>query len=54
MSLAAFLFLSSPASAGPPFITDDPEPTDYQHWELYVFSQGTHAMGEQRRSTTFM
>jgi hypothetical protein len=46
MSLAAFLFLSSPASAGPPFMTDDPEPTDYQHWELYVFSQGTHAMGE--------
>lgn len=27
-------------------MTDDPEPTDYQHWELYVFSQGTHAMGE--------
>jgi hypothetical protein len=46
MSFAAFLFLSSPASAGPPFITDDPEPPDYQHWELYVFSQGTHAMGE--------
>jgi hypothetical protein len=45
-SLAAFLILSSSASAGPPFMTDDPEPTDYQHWELYVFSQGTHATGE--------
>jgi hypothetical protein len=28
MSLAALLLLSSLASAGPPFITDDPEPTD--------------------------
>jgi hypothetical protein len=24
--------------AGPPFVTDDPEPVDYQHWEAYVFS----------------
>src|SRR5262245_18602041 len=46
ISLAALLLLSSSALAGPPFITDDPEPTDYQHWELYVFSQGTHATGE--------
>ena len=46
MSLVALLLLSSSASAGPPFISDDPEPTDYQHWELYIFSQGTHAMGE--------
>jgi hypothetical protein len=46
MSLVALLLLSSAASAGPPYITDAPEPTDYQHWELYVFSQGTHAMGE--------
>jgi hypothetical protein len=44
MSLVALLLLSSPASAGPPYISDDPEPTDYQHWELYLFSQGTHAM----------
>jgi hypothetical protein len=46
MSLAALLLLSSSASAGPPFITDDPEPTDYQHWEVYIFSQGVHATGE--------
>jgi len=25
--------------AGPPFITDDPETTEYQHWEFYVASQ---------------
>jgi hypothetical protein len=43
-SLAAFLLLLSSASAGPPFITDDPEPVDYLHWELYTFSLGTHEM----------
>jgi len=25
--------------AGPPFVTDDPEPVDYQHWEFYIASQ---------------
>ena len=25
--------------AGPPFITDDPEPVEYRHWEIYVASQ---------------
>jgi hypothetical protein len=25
--------------AGPPFITDDPEPVDHQHWEFYLASQ---------------
>jgi len=24
-----------PASAGPPFVTDDPEPTETGHWEIY-------------------
>jgi hypothetical protein len=24
--------------AGPPYITDDPEPVKYQHWEVYVAS----------------
>ena len=27
-------------SAGPPFLTDDPEPVDLGHLELYLFSQG--------------
>lgn len=27
------------AMAGPPFVTDDPEPVDYRHWEFYVASQ---------------
>ncbi len=34
--------LSCPAFAGPPFRTDDPEPVEYQHWELTLFSTGTH------------
>jgi hypothetical protein len=27
--------------AGPPYLTDDPEPTDYQHFEIYTFADGT-------------
>jgi hypothetical protein len=39
----AALFLACPlaALAGPPFLTDDPEPVDYQHWEFYIGSQHT-------------
>jgi hypothetical protein len=29
------------AVAGPPFRTDDPEPVDYQHFEINLFSQAT-------------
>jgi hypothetical protein len=29
------------AFAGPPFRTDDPEPVEYKHWEVYVASQGS-------------
>jgi len=28
--------------AGPPFITDDPEPVEYQHWEVYLAAQYRH------------
>jgi Putative MetA-pathway of phenol degradation len=32
------LVVSVPAIAGPPFITDDPEPVEYRHWEVnYAF-----------------
>jgi hypothetical protein len=27
--------------AGPPYVSDDPEPTDYKHYEIYAFSNGT-------------
>jgi hypothetical protein len=30
------------ALAGPPYVSDDPEPTDYQHFEIYTFSNGTN------------
>jgi len=39
LGLAALLPL--PALAGPPFITDDPEPTDKGRWEIYNFVGGT-------------
>ncbi len=28
------------AQAGPPYQTDDPDPVEYRHWELYVATQG--------------
>jgi hypothetical protein len=37
--------LAEPAFAGPPFRTDDPEPVEYQHFELDLFSQGTKTEG---------
>jgi hypothetical protein len=40
------LILAARAFAGPPFLTDDPEPVDYQHWEINFFSAGGHVQGE--------
>ena len=34
------LALSTPTFAGPPFLTDDPEPVPYHHWEFYTFATG--------------
>lgn len=34
---AAAVICSFPAIAGPPYQTDDPEPTDLRHWEIYNF-----------------
>ncbi len=31
--------------AGPPFLTDDPEPVDLHHWEFYLFGQGDRTSG---------
>lgn len=42
LALWAGVLISSPALAGPPFRTDDPEPVDYHHWEFYTFTTGTH------------
>lgn len=46
-SLAAFLALSGTALAGPPYVTDDPQPTDFGHWEVYAFTGGTQARDGQ-------
>jgi Putative MetA-pathway of phenol degradation len=35
------LLLAQPAFAGPPYVSDDPEPTDYRHFEIYTFNSGT-------------
>ncbi len=44
--LLAFLALAAGrAPAGPPFVTDDPEPVDYQHWEVYISSIYQHDKG---------
>jgi hypothetical protein len=39
------LAAGAPALAGPPYVTDDPEPTDLGRWEIYQFANGTHAAG---------
>jgi hypothetical protein len=38
------LLLTMPTYAGPPFITDDPDPVPYHHWELYTFASGDRTM----------
>jgi hypothetical protein len=47
---ALALALSLPAlhlaHSGPPFRTDDPEPVDYGHWEVYSFTQSTRISGD--------
>ena len=44
---AAFSLLAfGRATAGPPFMTDDPEPVEYGHWEVNAFSAGAHGSGD--------
>jgi hypothetical protein len=38
--LVALVGFAQPAIAGPPYVSDDPEPTDYKHYEIYTFSSG--------------
>lgn len=37
---ALALAAATPAAAGPPYLTDDPAPTDFGHWEIYAFGAG--------------
>lgn len=41
--IACALIFVLPAKAGPPFVTDDPQPTDTGHYEIYAFAQGSAA-----------
>ncbi len=41
----ALLAIMPGAFAGPPYVTDDPEPTDTGHFENYLYTEGTHAAG---------
>jgi hypothetical protein len=43
--LCTTLLAAGPAFAGPPFRTDDPEPVEFQHFEINLFSQGTKTSG---------
>jgi hypothetical protein len=36
---------TAPAWAGPPYVTDDPEPTDCHKWEIYNYVDETRADG---------
>lgn len=31
--------------AGPPYVTDDPQPTDLDHWEVYAFASASRTPG---------
>jgi hypothetical protein len=42
---AALLLGGSRAHAGPPFITDDPEPVELHNWEVYGFTAGARQHG---------
>jgi len=45
--LTAAMVAVDAARAGPPFRTDDPEPVEYQHWEIYGFAAATQVQGER-------
>lgn len=38
---AVLLGVASPALAGPPYDTDDPQPTELGHWEIYQFAEAS-------------
>jgi hypothetical protein len=44
--VSAGLAASDACFAGPPYVTDDPVPTDRGRWEIYQFANGTSVAGE--------
>jgi hypothetical protein len=47
LALLAWMLAAVPALAGPPYITDDPEPTDTGHWENYLYTESAHLSGQR-------
>jgi hypothetical protein len=45
LAAAALLLIPAAAAAGPPYDTDDPEPTELHHWEIYNFAAGDRTEG---------
>ena len=45
LAVAGFMLVHT-AWGGPPFVTDDPEPVDYHHWEFYVASADAKVGGD--------
>jgi hypothetical protein len=46
IATAASSLLAGRAQAGPPYVTDDPEPVPYQHFEFYNLSLGAAIRGD--------
>jgi hypothetical protein len=54
VALAFVALGTSRTLAGPPFVTDDPEPTDYRHWEIYTgFQYENDGSGNSSASLPF-
>lgn len=51
--LTGVLLISSSAWAGPPFVTDDPEPVDYKHYETYLAYETVKTQGGTSSSPLF-
>ena len=46
------MLLTSPALAGPPFDTDNPEPTETGHWEIYAPAADFEGKGDAYAGST--
>lgn len=51
MAALAAVLASPVAVAGPPFVTDDPEPVELHHWEVYFASIGSVSKEQGERDT---
>jgi len=45
LRLGLALLCAGQVFAGPPYLTDDPEPVDLHHWEIFLFAQGQTSAG---------